>query len=193
MQEKVEGKNEILELLRNFISEKKIVSIFSEPEKTYRFSSGYVVAVTDALVLMALLDPSGKYFGFGTFVSKDIYSIEYDGKYGNKLAILHTLNERKHADIELLTGDVILDILTFAHNNALIVTIEMHASELDDYQGFVTGIGDGVLTLKAIDRYGVHDGFAALNIRDITHIFCDTDSEASLKQIHDFRYLDKNN
>ena len=150
MKETVEGKSKLLELLRTFKRERRIVSIFSDSENTNKFSSGYVVAVSDTYVLVALLDPNGRYFGFGTFVLDDIYALECEGKYEKKLAILHSLSDRIHADIELLTGDIMLDLLTFAYYKALIVTVEVFTSGLDNSQGFVTDISDGVLVLSAL-------------------------------------------
>ena len=185
-----EKKNGMINCLKKYKIAKEIVSVYDDEDRTSAFSAGYIVDVTDTYTLAALISPLGQYDGYKTFETDDIYAVQHGGKYERKVSTLHALRSphiREHLEVES-TGDVMRDIIAHAKKHSFIVSIQAHESGYNDCRGFVLSLDTDSVYVLQVDEYGQRDGYTTLRASDITHIFCDTDTEAAIKMLYDNCY-----
>ena len=182
------SKSNIMDCLERFRNSGKVVSLYSDPDNTNKFSCGYILDFDDTYLLMAHIGPVGEYDGYGTIVLDDIYLVGSDRKYENKIEILHSFETKKHIPVKRMVENVILNLLLFAQNESLIVVLDLFSSGLDDVQGFVSSIEDDndTVTIRTVDEYGEENGSELLSAANIAHIFVDTRKESAIKKLHDY-------
>lgn len=157
------------------------VSIYTDKNDTDKFSFGFIQGVSNDYILIAAITPFGFYDGYTIKSYIDIYRIESQDKYGKKVHKLYLLHEQKHQLVDNLTDNLILDLIRFANEKHLAVSIELFHSESDDLQGFVADIQGDMVTIEQLDDDGKKDGNSVISLEDITDVVCDSDLQMALK------------
>lgn len=161
----------------------KPIAVYTNTEETDRFTFGFVVGISNDDVVIGSITPIGFYDGFLIKKYSDIYRIDQGDRYGEKVYRLYQLRQQKHPDLDLKTGNFILDILYFACKRHLVVSLVLCDSERDyvDVQGFVSGVEENTIMIRPVDEYGNIDGESIIPLDYITMITCDSETEAALK------------
>ena len=183
--------NGLLSCLTASYRNKKIVLLYTNAEQTQIFSAGIISEIFDNEVIISHYLPNGKYDGYIVKRISDIYKIETDSKYAEKIEILSKINETKHDQLCRVKENGFSTLLTYAYETKKVVTIELVDSGNNDAIGFVQQINDKYCTISMLDDYGENDGVSVFNIEDISHLSCDGDDEFVLKQLHDTLYVNQ--
>ena len=113
-------------MFKNYLLEakdkKNVVSIYNNPEDIALCYCGFVAGITDDDVLIAAISPVGLYDGFILMKCKDIFRVDKQDQYAEKILKLYYLREQKHSVINLKTGHLITDLAQFALDNHLVST-----------------------------------------------------------------------
>lgn len=157
------------------------VSIYSDNESTERFSFGFIQGVSDDYVLLASISPLGFYDGYVIIKYKDIYRLEKNDKYGEKVYKLYGIRKQNHPIVPLTSDNIILDLIQFSRDKQLVVTIELDNSGYDDLQGIVSEIQGDMVVVMQIDDDGNPDGKTVVCFDRITRAICDSDKEMAIK------------
>lgn len=157
------------------------ISIFTDVDNTDKFSFGFVQEISDEHILINCISPFGFYDGYTIRNRANIYRIEYQNNYGKKLHKLYQIRNQKHQLITRKTDNLIADLIHFAKKENFIVSIELHNSDTDDLQGYISNVKDTIIAIEQIDEYGKNNGKSMILLEDITKISCDSDQEIMLK------------
>jgi hypothetical protein len=168
------------ELLK-FAGSDTVVSIFSDCEDTNKFSSGMICAVSDRHVLLAHISPAGFEDGFMLRELGCIYGTAHGGEYEKKIKSLYGLRQQSHPSIDCGQSSLLIDLLSYAREQRLVVTLELYHSDLDDFQGYVADADGLYVRMDLVDDCGLPNGNVLLDTGAITHAVCDSDREKSLK------------
>lgn len=177
----MEGKLMFKEYLLKAINNQTPVSIYTDNEEVEKFSLGFIQGVSDDYVLLASISPFGFYDGFTIKNYKDIYRCESKDKYGEKAHKLYQIRKQNHPSLDLTSDDLILNLIQYAYDSHLVVSIELNHSEYDDLQGFISGIQGDMITIEQRDDYGNADGESIVFWDNITCVTCDSDKEMAIK------------
>lgn len=171
----------LLEILKESMKNKKIVSIYTNKEETSKFSVGYIIGVDDNYYIIALISPSGMYDGYRIALISDIYRIAYDGKYENSIQQLYNYKNQTHTTINLSKSNLINNFIDFAKEKKLVITLELCNSEAMDVQGYVKELKEREVYINCIDSYGESDGDSVIDLESVSLIVCDSEDESILK------------
>jgi soluble P-type ATPase len=160
----------------------EIISLFSDPDNTDKFSAGFVLHVTDEHILLASVDRKGRYDGFTAKRSEDIYEVDNNGEYEHKMQKLYDIQKQSHPEVNV-GEDLFNDLLSFAKSNKLFVTIECYDSGYDDVQGRVLSADQSTIEIEKYDEYGRRDGTAVLDYNSISRICCDSEDEQVMRMM----------
>jgi len=161
------------------------ISVYTNKNDTDRFSFGFIQDISEEHVLIESVSPLGFYDGYIIKEKEEIYRIDRMDSYGKKMRKLFSLRQQSHQIVERKTDNLILNLMYFANENRLVVTIELFNSGSYDLQGHVGVIQDNVVTIEKLDENGASDGSSVVSLADITIISCDSDNEMALKLLVD--------
>lgn len=161
------------------------ISIYTDKTDTEKFSFGFIQGISNDYVLLASISPFGFYDGFTIKSYMDIYRCESKDRYGEKVYKLYQIHKQSHPNVDLLSDNLILDLIQYAYNNHLVISAEVHTSDLNDVQGFVSSIHNGLICVDQIDSDGYNNGESMLLIEEITCVTCDSDCEMALRLLAD--------
>ena len=165
----------IIETLKKLKENNEIVSLYTNFNEPDKFWAGFIGRISDEFLMLNSISSSGRYEGFRINKISDIYKIEFGGKYQGKLKRLYLLQNQKHETVNNISEDLISDLLIFAREKKLVVTIQTRDSGYDDVIGYVEDMADETIKIKLLDEFGDEDGFSVLNKNDITLLACDND------------------
>lgn len=111
----------------------------------------------------------------------DVYRIEVNSYYCERLKKLYALRGEKHAPIKQTATDQMLNLLSYAKEESKVIAISLLDGDIDDVIGLVTCFDEHCVEVKQYDRSGTYDGETDVLIDDINHIDCDGDMEYSIK------------
>ena len=133
-------------------------------------------------MLIYHMTPQGLYDGYILIKTEDIFKIDRNGKYENKIKKLYEIAAQTHQVFHLEEDDALFFILAeFAQKNAYIVNLELME---DSVTGFIENYNDDAIWLTMIDEYGYKDGECILQIDEIMAVFVDTQDEQTLNVLH---------
>jgi hypothetical protein len=143
-----------------------LVSIYSEPEHWNQFSVGYVDLITDTHIRIKSLSRFGSACGYEVRLISEIFRVESDGKYEQKIEKLSQNQKRIFHEVQLphqVNLDLIRDTLQQALDESVIVVI--WGSHPDDsLVGYVKKVDSEVVSLHLINEFGEDDGVSSIQI-----------------------------
>ena len=98
---------------------RKVANVYLDKEDTCHHLTGYITACNDDEVLIAHINTRGEYDGFVYEYASNVYRVEYDGEYENKIGTLYKLKHQSHPQFEPDEGNILFSLLKFAENSKL--------------------------------------------------------------------------
>jgi len=164
-------KNLFKELLLNSKHNNILLSIYTDKDDTDKFLVGYVCEFDNDFILIKKITPNGVFDGFSSLLIGDVYSIEYNDSYINK--IQHNIK----GDIINLRKDVeILLESNFRFDDIIRLSMDMHyclsINSIFDrtFIGYIKDFDGENIIVSNIDEYNKSDGFSLFKISEIERI-----------------------
>lgn len=174
----------MINLIKKFYDENAVVSIYKDFDDTAVCEVGYINTYNDDEILLSSINKRGEYDGYILLHIDDIFRIEANGKYEEKMKKLYSLKKQKHEKFELANDGVAYRIFDFAKENNLIVCFDF---EDDCRRGFVQRYEENICIIKTVTDYSEPDGEAIIDIDQANSISLDTDFEQDLKLVFESR------
>ncbi len=168
--------------LEGFLDKKELIGIYWDSDDPDRFDLGFIAAMDEDDLVLAAISTDGRYDGYQLIHIQDIFQIEYQSKYIEKITKLHGMRKRKHKPVEF-GDDFVLSLLKFAKENDLIVNIRVEDCD-DSNDGFVLEADEENLKLCIVTSVGKADGMMDIDIASITDICCDSKWEQEIKLVY---------
>jgi len=172
-----------LEKCRN---EQNIVLVFANQNDTESFLCGWIAEYSDKYVLIDRVTPKGRYDGYVVVKTEDIYRIEKNSMYEEKITLLSNMNniKRKYKKIPKTSSDLLNDLSNFSQQNQHLVSVELCDSDKDDTQGMIKSVSEDTVEVVCIDSCGRIDGESIIAREQISSFSCDDDYCATLLKLH---------
>lgn len=165
-------RNIFLHLFEAAKTEEKLIAIHTDKEIVSRFAAGYIHEYDDTMVYLKSVDPEGNDDGYIYIQIADVYQVEYNSRYLNRLQLLI----RRQSELvtppciaEQQQGEnYLISLIKQAMADHLILSI----NSIYDYSllGYVKDIDDQYLQVQGITDDGDDDGIAAIRIEDIKRV-----------------------
>ena len=174
-------------LLKELMNSGDFAEIYTDSSDISKFAFGRIVACDELFFIAELISPSGNYDGLLLKPTDDIIKICVETEYAEKMKILagNFIKQQYHFN----SDDLISQILLYAQEKKLIVSVELLHSGYDDITGFADSAKDNRFIIKQIDRYGNYDGTAYVNKSDVTQVSCNSENEISLLKLYNYNKL----
>lgn len=185
-------KNQILSVLKRSFEKGIIVSVYSNRYEPGASSAGFIDAISEEQFVMKHVTPEGISDGYIIRRMEDVFRIDIEGEYEQRLQLLYTLQKQKHEDfINKLTmqgSNLFKKTLEIAQKKNLMVTICIDETEdQDSIVGFVKNVNSKEATISRVSFNGLSDGESTFFIEDVVKINCDTVDEKLLKLLFDYK------
>ena len=139
---------------------------------------GYVLDASRKQLLLASMDPQGRYDGYIAYRMKDIHRLDYDGLYERNCHALYRLQEQEHEPVRLKEKSHFVNLLKHAKRNGLVVTVVRVRGQDHQVTGLVDDVEkDGTVKRLVIDWRGREDGKAVFSVDEIVRVYCDDSDE----------------
>lgn len=159
------------ELLNELLKNRSLIAIYTNKKDTESFIVCRIIAKDDQFVLCYLYDIDGTYDGIEIKRIADIYLIEAEGDYLNKI-----LAEITNVDIEIalpIEENLLFSFLRHAIISQKVVAIELVNSGIFDIVCVCLDFSGGVLRVSTISE-GTRDSIAYIRISEITKLTYDS-------------------
>lgn len=173
----------MIDYLYELLSQKTYTSVYFSPNNTKSFAFGRILSIDGTNVEIYLVSPNGDFDGILVKPIDDIFRVQNDGQYSDKMTRLMMDYVHEPEKYVLKCNNLFESVLSFASDNELIVSIELLNSGYDDVIGFVQEIKNGGCVIKQIDEYGAEDGISKMRICDITQVCCDSQDERRIERL----------
>ena len=157
------------EMLFEIFNKNTTVAIFANCNCPDCFAVGKIIGICDKYILIEEFDSNGIYDGYSSIDIQNIFRIETESNYLNKIDILNGgENTRQYSKIEFdnYTTD---SLLNYCLSNNAIVDIRIASSDIDIF-GYIIDFKRGFLKIKQISEEGIFDGFSIIDINSIEHL-----------------------
>ena len=137
----------------------------------------YIDLITDKEVRLRSISSDGEDDGYEIRRLKEIFRVDYDGKYENKIKFLNNSQGKIFRYFKLAkkieNNNIFLTTLRGAKQNNLGVTLWLKDND-NSVAGYIKSINLTSITLSLVDDYGQEDGLITLNLKEITAMSCNT-------------------
>lgn len=174
------------DLLERIKLQNKTVSLYGNTANTSSFIFGSVISVSESQVLLYLISPSGDFDGFLLESIDNIYRVEIDDQYSEKMHKLVKSESLFSYPDKLLSNtpaDLTMRMLQYVNQEEKVVSIELLNSGIVDVTGLVQEISKDMCQIQQIDEFGNADGITYIYLQDITQISTDSSDENCLYQL----------
>lgn len=176
----------ILSALKLSISKHIVVSIFTDRFQPDKCVAGIIEAISNKQFLMKHISPEGLYDGYVIRNLEDVFRVDFNGLYEQRLFKLYMSQNQHHEDFIKATIKDDLNLykesLIAAKNLKLVVSVTVDQTETQDsITGWVKFISNSEVVISKISFEGLDDGESIIYIDDILKMNCDTSDEKSLK------------
>jgi len=114
----------MINILKRVCKERILTAIYTDKNNYDRFSVGYVMELTKERFLMKHLTTRGEFDGYSVKNIDDVYRIEVDGMYLEKIKTLCLYKEELDKSPEIdIKEDLLYSIIDYAIDNKLISVI----------------------------------------------------------------------
>ena len=177
--------NFILKTIEKSLNENLIVSIFSNRNAPEKCICGFIDAISDEQFILKHITVDGFYDGYHIRKIDDIFRVDINGNYEDRLKYLYEYRKQSHEDF--LKGNANSDsnlfkigLLTAKRLNMVVRVCIDDTEEQDDIVGWVNNISETEVVISNISNSGENEGESIFYIKDIVKIACDTDNESVL-------------
>lgn len=169
--------NNIVDKIKN---KSDLVAIYANNSDGDKFAVGYILNNTDEEIIMLNINPYGKYDGMSAFLVDDIFRVEYESLYLNKIDRLI----EKNFDFPVIEyNEGIFDgLLKYSKNNNKIVMIKI-GNSYEYITGIISEIEKEFISLKQVDQYGIYDGSVIIKKSEISCVVSDDEDCRSIRKI----------
>lgn len=179
----LEGDENMISKLEELRDENKYISIYMNRNIPANFVYGRVLSVDEDYIVVYLIAPNGKYDGVLVKETCEIFRIEEECQYSERMQKLIDKEECDRFPFVLECHNVVNELIQIAKDTQKIISLELLNSEENDVVGFVENIDGDLCTIKQIDLYGQVDGYSYISMNDITQISYDSEDERILMQL----------
>ena len=171
------------EMLENFKKNKKLVSLYSNVENKDAFNVGFIVDYDSKFLLLNSISEYGKNDGILLIYIDDIFRIDIDSNYENKL--LRLLNNKEITNYKFKKiGSCIEKLFNYAKENNSIISISFFDSDYkSDVIGKVKSYNTNLVEICCYDEYGKVDGISYINISEINYASLDSLDEKMITNL----------
>ncbi|MGI6501488.1 MAG: hypothetical protein ACOX1S_11555 [Anaerostipes sp.] len=169
--------------LKEIMKNKKLLSLYINLDDTEKFLTGYINCISIKEIIINHITPTGNYDGYVYAKIHDIYRIETDTKYIQKIEKLMHLNLKKHHENIKIEDDILKSFLQFLKEKEWISSFQIGDDDYYSITGFVKDIGDTAVRIMQISDDGEEDGETIINTEVITSCQGDTMDEQIIKQL----------
>lgn len=180
----------IMFFLKRSLINKTFASVFTNSEQPDKCSVGFVGALTEGHVLINHVTYTGLSDGFAIRRVEDIFRIDFDGQYEQKLEKLYFLQKQFHQ--ELITSPIsneinlFKEVLVNSQRSGRVVDICIDYTESqEDVIGRVKEVNDIEVVISRISQEGKDDGESVLFLNDIIKLNCDSQDEHILQLLYE--------
>ncbi len=173
----------MLKSIEYCFNHKKISSFYCNKENTNLHLTGYIARYNDSEILISHINSHGNYDGFILKHIEDIYRIDYDGEYENRIERLYKLKNQSHNIINTFNSDeeILYSLLDYAKENDYIASLEFQDNFIS---GLINGYDNSMVYLSIINEYGTADGTTIIDIDEVISVAIDTDDEQDLRILY---------
>ncbi len=160
----------MIEILDKLCEEGTLTSIYSDRDDYDRFSVGYILSLDSDNVLLEHISPNGIFDGFSIVKKEDIYRLENEGLYLEKIKLLNKIKKEKRHNLPIKTdGCLLLNFIDYIVENNIFAKISINADS-PDIMGYIVEASNTDIIVIQINYYGKYDGKTFLLIDDIERI-----------------------
>lgn len=153
--------------LKNYAGTDKLISIYDDIDDVNSFYLGFIIDIDDDFVLIDAVDTRGLEDGFKLIGLSDVFLIQNDIMYSEKMMKLFKLKNQEKDTIDVIKNNVFLSLLKKAYEESLLVEI----NEDENYIGYVKEYKTG-LKIDVISEYGDDIGPTYIDSENINFIEC---------------------
>lgn len=177
--------NNFIAHLRRSMHETAMISVYSNINEPDKCSVGIVEAVADEHFIMKHVTPNGLYDGYVIRRLDQIFRLDFNGQYEQRLELLYKLQNQRHQNFfknKIKMSNFCADVLLMAQKSNFIVSVCIDETETqDDIVGFVNHVKDTESIISRISFEGLEDGESVFLIDDVVKINCDSEDERVLE------------
>lgn len=177
--------NFILETIKKSLNQNLIVSIFTNRNTPGNCICGFIDEISDEQFVLKHISVDGFYDGYHIRKIDDIFRVDINGKYEDRLQYLYEYRKQSHMDF--LKGKATSDTNLFkeglltAKIFKMVVRVSIdETEEQDDIVGWVNNITETEVIISNISSSGENEGESIFYIKDIVKIAFDTKNESVL-------------
>ena len=162
----------MIEILKKLKENQTLVSLHFDEGDPTSVSVGYIIEVTMTHVLLESVSKDGMKIGYYLYEINQLFRIDYDGLYEQKISSLLTKfnGNYQHTKLDKFEStNLIMELLMFAKNHNLISILWLEDNE-DSICGFVDKVENGLITISQIDDFGNRDGTVIIEEKTIETI-----------------------
>ena len=113
-------------ILQDCIRTQKVASLYFDKDNPFSHLTGRILQIRQNEVLIAHISMHGCYDGYILKRIDDLYRVDVDGKYEQKIGRLYSIKGQSHPPISIDASDrsLLQTLLNFAKQARLIVTFE---------------------------------------------------------------------
>lgn len=179
----------MLNILLDLFTGGKSASIYTDCNSTNRFDFGKVIAVNENDIAIHMISPDGEDDGITVMHVDNIFRVETDGQYAEKMKKLCDPNNIPQHNLEIKNNDIFKSALSFAAQEKQIISIELLDSGSFDAVGFPEITENNECILHQVDEYGYDDGISYFSIENITKISMLSQEEKRIMRLWDLNLL----
>lgn len=164
----------------------KTISIYTDRYDLESFSIGYIAAIEEPFIYINHLSTRGEEDGIILRRSDDIFRIEYDGPYEQKLERLYRLKEQKHRKyLPKTKGKLFNAFLRNIQKHKWVVTLRVGDMEnFIDVTGLIEEVKEGKVYMTELTNDAHACGSVIVPIHEIYVMRCDTEYEKDIRLIY---------
>jgi hypothetical protein len=171
--------------LKSFLGHIMPISVYDDVSDSDKFKVGFLVRFTERYALFNCITTRGYEDGYYLTLVDDIYRIDTNSQYLEKIYALWNGLKQKRKDVFAIKSDVITDLLAYSQENELIVSIFLFEQQSTSITCSIKEISDDTIICAVVDDYGRDDGTTHIQKADIVRIYCNSGNERNLQYLRE--------
>lgn len=164
-------------LMRKLQAEGAWVSVYTNIYDCEKFAFGRIICVGESFFAMATLALNGDNDGIAVLLTKDVFRIETDSKYGQKMVRLHQPFRSQPWLPALREDAMVLSALQEVKKANRLVSVELREERDACMTGWVENVDEHMVELRQVDEFGNPDGTGWALLEDISSLSFDSEQE----------------